>query len=177
MQAEKTDDPHNNQWIIKTNAGAEKARIHMPASVTTASAALAAYDTMKHELAADFVPPLHRVAEIIAERERRLAAGFDYDFGDARGVHRIGTTGADMIGWDEVTKLANARIAMGSAEPIAIVTDTGPAEVTPTEWQAVLLAASAFRQPIWAASFALQGMNPIPTDVADDQYWPDSFPA
>src|SRR5690606_5675721 len=63
---------------------------------------------------------------IIAERERRLALGFDYDFGDERGVHRIGTTDADMKGWDEVSKVAQAAINLGQpSAPVAIVTDTG----------------------------------------------------
>ena len=34
--------------------------------------------------------------QVAAERDRRLALGFNYDFGDSRGVHRIGTTLADI---------------------------------------------------------------------------------
>lgn len=110
---------------------------------------------------------------IVAERARRLAAGFDYDFADIRGVHRIGTTDADLAGWDEVTKLSSALIATGQASaPIAIVTDTGACNVSAAEWQQVLLAAAAFRQPIYAASFTLQAMDPLPADVSADIYWP-----
>jgi len=111
--------------------------------------------------------------DVIAERSRRLALGFDYDFGDARGVHRIGTTPGDMAGWGEVTDIAQSRVARGSTTPIGIVTDTGPVEVTPLEWMDVLEAAAAFRQPIWQASFVLQQMEPIPADCADDGYWPE----
>ncbi len=39
----------------------------------------------QRELDAQPVPPTP--ADVIAERERRPALGFDYDFGDARGVH------------------------------------------------------------------------------------------
>ena len=113
------------------------------------------------------------IEEVAAERRRRLALGFDYDFGDARGVHHIGTTAADMVGWDEVTKASQAMIALGAgSSAINIVTETGPATVTAIEWQSILLAASAARQPLWAASFALQAMDPIPADYADDVYWP-----
>lgn len=110
---------------------------------------------------------------VIAERERRLACGFDYDFGGDRGVHRIGTTEQDLKGWDEVSKWASAAVALDQGgDTIAIVTDTGPAIVTALEWQAVLLAATAFRQPVWGASFALQAMEAIPGDYGDDGHWP-----
>ena len=33
--------------------------------------------------------PYPKASDVIAERERRLALGFDYDFGDERGVHHI----------------------------------------------------------------------------------------
>lgn len=117
--------------------------------------------------------PIVRASDVQTERARRLALGFDYDFGGARGVHRIRTTPADMIGWDEVTKIASALIATGagSAE-LSIVTDTGPVAVTALEWQDVLIAAAAFRQPIWAGSFVLQAMPTIPTDYAsNNSYW------
>jgi hypothetical protein len=110
--------------------------------------------------------------DVYAERDRRLALGFDYDFGDERGVHRIGTTKGDQEGWDEVTKLALSRNAAGSTDTITIMTDTGPAVVTPSDWLAVLEAAGAYRQPIWQASFVLQGMDPIPADYADGKHWP-----
>jgi hypothetical protein len=114
----------------------------------------------------------NRVAE---ERRRRLESGFSYDFGDARGVHQIGTTEQDMIGWDEVTSVAQAAINAGAPSmEIAIVTDTGPATVTALEWQSILLAAGAARQPVWAASFVIQALDPIPADYADDARWPNA---
>ncbi len=116
--------------------------------------------------------PLISQVDVSRERDRRLALGFNYDFADARGIHRIGTTKGDEEGWDEVTKIALSRNAIGSADPIGIMTDTGPAVVTPLEWLAVLEAAAAFRQPIWQASFVLQAMDPIPDDYAEDSHWP-----
>lgn len=119
-------------------------------------------------------PPLPPpgIGDVLAERDRRLSLGFSYDFGDARGVHQIGTTSADMTGWDEVTKVAQAMIATGAATAtIEIITDTGPATVTASEWMAILLAAGAHRQPIWQASFVLQAMSPVPADYAADSRW------
>jgi hypothetical protein len=112
------------------------------------------------------------LAGIVAERTRRLAAGFDYDFGSVRGIHRIGTTDADQIGWSEVTTLSNALIALGdTTTKITAETDTGPVEMYAIEWQAILVAAGQFRQPIWKASFMLQAMETIPADFTADQYW------
>ena len=117
-------------------------------------------------------PAVVSVDAVVAERKRRLGLGFAYDFGDARGVHQIGTTEQDMVGWNEVSAAAQAAMALGApTTPIDIVTDTGPATVTAAEWQAILLMAAQVRQPIWAASFALQAMSLIPADYADNAYW------
>jgi hypothetical protein len=119
-----------------------------------------------------FTPPPITVEHIVAERERRLALGFDFDFEDVRGVHRIGTTGQDMIGWDEVSKFSQAAINLGlGSVTINIVTNTGPVAVTALEWQQILVAAAAARQPLWAASFVLQAASPIPADYREDSYW------
>lgn len=110
--------------------------------------------------------------DVIIERETRLAAGFDYDFGDARGVHHIATTADDMTKWQEVTDSANALINLGQGtQTIAIATETGPVDVTAMEWQAILVAAAQFRQPIYQASFALMAMDPIPADFATHTIW------
>lgn len=117
--------------------------------------------------------PTPTVDDVISERARRLALGFDYDFGDARGVHRIGTTPADMAGWDEVAKGALAAIALGQPQTaIEIITDTGAVTLTALEWQSVIAAATAWRQAVWHASFALQALAPIPAAFADDARWP-----
>jgi hypothetical protein len=116
--------------------------------------------------------PEELLAAIERERTRRLSAGFDFDFGDARGVHRIGTTAADERGWDKVTKLAAAYLAIGNPEaPIVIVTETGSVVITAIEWQSILVAAGAFQQPIYMSSFALGAMNPMPQDVENPAHW------
>ena len=127
-------------------------------------------------------PPTHEqmAVRVQQERKRRLELGFDYDFGmmedgvtpDPRGIHTIGTTDADWVGWNEVINLANALIDVGDTEStIDIVTDTGPASVTAPEWQSIMLAGAADRQVIWAKSFELQNMDPIPENFEDDSFW------
>ena len=121
---------------------------------------------------AAFDPDAPTAVDVQTQRARRLALGFAYDFGDARGVHHIGTTPDDMVGWRDVIDYANALIDSGdTTTKIAIVTDTGPAEVTAPEWQAIMLVAASVRQTLWAKSFALQAMQPIPGDYANDSYW------
>lgn len=120
-----------------------------------------------------YSPPAPTAADVAAERDRRLAGGFSYDFGDARGVHVFATTEADLRGWRDVSDYAAALRANGdTVTTIAILTDTGATAVTAAEWADILIAAAAFRQPIWAASFALQAMDPIPADYDDDSRWP-----
>lgn len=95
-------------------------------------------------------------SQVYARRDALRAAGFDHDFGDERGVHRIGTTPADMRGWDEVTQGAAALVALGQGSTsFTILTETGPVTVTALEWQAILAHATGVRQPIWHRSFAL----------------------
>lgn len=114
------------------------------------------------------------IDDVARERERRLAFGFHYNFNDARGIHLIGTTDADMKGWREVTDAAQAEINLGNPNGpfTTIVTNTGPATITAMEWQAILRAAKVARDPFWQASFALEAMNPIPSDYAADSRWP-----
>lgn len=114
-----------------------------------------------------------RRSGIIAERSRRLATGFDYDFGDERGVHRIGTTEDDKRGWDEVNQWAAAMSGLGDTESTLLIsTDTGPAHVTAPEWHAIVAHGASVQQPIWQASFVLQEMDPVPEDYGDDKWWP-----
>lgn len=118
--------------------------------------------------------PAATVADLATERDRRLALGFHYDFTDERGVHLIATAPADMRKWmDEVNPLAQALVNAGQpAGQISIVTETGPVTITAAEWQSILLAAGQWRQPIYAAYFALKALDPIPSDFADNAHWP-----
>ena len=118
--------------------------------------------------------PSPTVDDVVLERSIRLAVGFDYDFGDDRGVHRIGTTESDMRGWAEVTDWSNSQTALGNTSAtINIITDTGQVQIVPLDWMKILNSAGIFRQPIWEASFVLQKMNPIPDDYKDNKWWPN----
>lgn len=112
------------------------------------------------------------VEGILLERAARLAAGFDYDFGDERGIHRIGTTEEDHRGWEYVDRWAAAQTALGNhSATLTITTDTGPTFVTPQEWYQIVAHGAVVQQPIWQASFALQAMDPIPEDFTENSWW------
>jgi hypothetical protein len=153
-----SDDPRYVEWTQREKAAALRA---------------SSDEELAEHLHAFGQPgPVARPEWVVEERDRRMALGFDHDFGDVRGVHRIGTTKLDMEGWAEVTTVANAAINIGMpSAAISIATDTGPVVVTAAEWQVVLLAAARFRQPLWAKSFTLQAMDPIPVRFRDDEYW------
>lgn len=121
------------------------------------------------------LPPV--VDDLLAERDRRLAAGFDFNFGDARGVHEIGTAPSDMTKWmQEVTPLAQISVAGGApATEITISTNTGVVTVTAQEWLSIIAYSATVRQPIYQGYFTLKAMNPIPADYASNEaYWSGS---
>lgn len=167
-------DPRNWFWIVGDDnsrawssavgayvSPAPQERVTRIASETELSHVLSSYGLRG---------PVVRVEQVAAERERRLSLGFAYDFGDGRGVHQIGTTPADMVGWNEVSTYAGALLDSGdTTTKIAVVTDTGPVEVTAPEWRAIEIAAAQFRQPIWSRSFVL--MQTLPADYTADAHW------
>lgn len=114
-----------------------------------------------------------RRAGILEERARRLAMGFEYDFGDERGVHYIQTRPADEEGWKQVDRWAAAMTGLGDdTSTLLISTGTGAVQVTAPEWHAIVAHGSTVQQPIWQASFVLRAMDPIPENYADDEWWP-----
>lgn len=167
MDIQKTDKP-GNCWSF------DGTEVYLPLSVSDTVSAEAWWASHGHELDPEYVPPVPppNPADVHAERDRRLALGFDYDFGDSRGVHRIGTTDADMRGWNEVTMAALTAVNLGAGGTLFnINTDTGMTSVSAAEWLQILAAVTVIRQAIWGASFVLESQDPVPVDYANDAYW------
>ena len=163
FSAFETERPAGVQYERFTVPLIAVAQHHQRAIETLAAAVGAIVDPL-----GDTLTKVH----LAVERDRRLAEGFEFDFGDKRGVHEIGTTPADRRGWDEVTTGAQAAIALGEAETeFEIVTNTGAITVTATEWMQVLAAATRHRQPIWKAFFGLSALPDVPKDYANDNRW------
>lgn len=121
-------------------------------------------------------PRSELVRAITRERKRRFDLGFDYNFGDERGIHHIGTTDEDMKGWRDVDTMAFKAMARGDANKIIYIsTDTGSTWVTASEWLDILDFAEGVRQPLWVKSFQLQALDPIPQDIeTNPAYWEDN---
>ncbi len=111
---------------------------------------------------------------LTAELNRRLAAGFDYDFADQRGVHHFGTTDADMKRrMQEVTHLLKRQWPWASQAVRSASRPTRTNLRHRFEWWHVLDAAAEWRQPLYAAYFALKALPEIPADyAANPAYWP-----
>jgi hypothetical protein len=129
-----------------------------------------------------YVAPPVSSADVDAERDRRLALGFNYTFpplangsADPRGTIRIGTTPSDWSdGWDYVTRFVNAITNLETANEVTINIQPdsgGSVAITPIEWNMILAYAGVIGQSLWDAAGALQAMSPIPTNYTDDQYW------
>lgn len=171
---EETGEP--NAWLMPALATTIKPPAYKPGNVVVFREGKWGYVKMSDGPEGELTDAPHppNGDDIAEERNRRLALGFFYDFGDDRGENFFGTTAEDMAGWDEVTKLANAMIMSGAMDTdIQIMTGTRPVTVSALEWQNVLIRAGEVRQPLFGASFILQAMNPIPSDYKDDKYWPD----
>lgn len=160
---------HYNAYgsIVRASDGASIPPDPANRDYQAAMAAVAAGDTITA-----YTPPSPSIAAVDAERDRRLALGVSYDFGDARGVHQIGTTKQDLESWDKVDTWAHARHALGAdTDQTLILTNTGVASITPLDWFAIVSAVAAYQQPIWAHAIALYQMSPIPVDFTADAYW------
>lgn len=129
-------------------------------------------DLVRRNITISGYAPAPTPGDVLSERRRRLAAGYEHDFGDDRGVHLLATGVDDMTGWDDLTRAALAAIALGQPEKsFTIVTETGTADVSAAEWAAIVDAMSDRRQAIWQASFALLSKKSIPKDFARNSRW------
>lgn len=120
---------------------------------------------MRHEV-------LWTAEDVYRERDRRLALGYDFDFGDARGVHHFATDDENMKGWNKVTDWAGLQLIVGNTlDWVELDTDTGQVAVVPVEWVAIFQAMTTWQQTLYSAAPTIAAMTPIPGDYTDDARW------
>lgn len=107
-------------------------------------------------------------ASVNAERQRRIAAGKIID-----GVHVTGRD-EDARNLMSLTLAAQMRLAAGDTETTTTFRDGGNVdhELTPTQLLSLWQQSAEYVSALYAASWALKAMEPIPVDFTSNDYWP-----
>lgn len=106
---------------------------------------------------------------INAERQRRIEAGAI--------INDVYVTGRDEDARN-LTNLALAaqmRIGMGDTETLTTYRDGDNVDhdLTPPQMLALWQQSAEYVSALYAASWAIKAMDPLPENVADDALWPD----
>jgi hypothetical protein len=116
---------------------------------------------------ATYVPPPPSGEDVNAERQRRILVGAVFN-----GVHVTGSE-EDARNLTNLALAAQMRIAAGDTTTLTTFRDGGNVDhqLTPPQMLGLWQQASAHVSALYAASWALKAMNPIPADFANDNYW------
>lgn len=108
-------------------------------------------------------------AAINAERARRIEAGKTFN-----GVYVTGRE-VDLSNLTNLALAAQLRIASGDTTTLTVFRDGNDVDhqLTPPQMLALWQAGSGYVSDLYAASWTLKGMDPIPTDFTDDRHWPE----
>jgi hypothetical protein len=106
---------------------------------------------------------------INSERQRRISAGKVID-----GVHVTGSD-EDARNLTSLALAAQMRLAAGDTETTTTFRDGGNVdhELTPAQLLSLWQQSAEYVSALYAASWALKAMEPIPADFANDSYWPE----
>lgn len=112
-------------------------------------------------------PPVS-AGDVNAERLRRMLAGTAIN-----GVHVTGSDD-DARNLSNLMMLARMRLDAGDEATTTIYRDYNNVDhvLTPADLVALWQAATAYVSALYAASWSLKALDPIPADFADDSYWP-----
>jgi hypothetical protein len=107
-------------------------------------------------------------AEINRERDRRIAAGVT--------LNGISVTGSDKdrANLSDLAFAAQLRIASGDATTVTVFRDGDNIDhsLTPAELLTLWQQSAAYVSNLYAASWALKALDPIPQDISNPLYWP-----
>lgn len=107
-------------------------------------------------------------AAINAERQRRIEAGKVIN-----GVHVTGRD-EDARNLTNLALAAQMRIAGGDTSTVTTYRDGNNVDhaLTPPQMLALWQQSSAYVSDLYAASWAIKAMDPMPDDVTADELWP-----
>lgn len=120
------------------------------------------------ELNTPFTSPAVPSDFVNAERRRRIEAGKIID-----GMKITGRE-EDARNLQALFSVAQLRIAGGDTNTTTLFRDGNNVDhdLTPGQIANLFLQSSAFVSDVYAASWALKALDPIPSDFADDGNWP-----
>ncbi|WP_052182724.1 DUF4376 domain-containing protein [Rhizobium sp. YS-1r] len=106
---------------------------------------------------------------INAERARRIIAG--------KIINGIHVTGRDEDARNLTNLALGAQVRIAGGDSTTLKTfrdgDNIDHDLTPPEIMSLWQQSSEYVSALYAASWALKALDPIPADFADDSYWPD----
>lgn len=116
---------------------------------------------------APYAPPPPTGDDVNAERQRRIITGAVFG-----GVHVTGRD-EDIMNLTNLALAAQVRMAGGDTTTLTTYRDGGNVDhdLTPPQMLTLWQQASARVSAIYAASWAIKAMDPIPADFANDSYW------
>ncbi|KGE01011.1 hypothetical protein JL39_07675 [Rhizobium sp. YS-1r] len=104
-----------------------------------------------------------------AERARRIIAG--------KIINGIHVTGRDEDARNLTNLALGAQVRIAGGDSTTLKTfrdgDNIDHDLTPPEIMSLWQQSSEYVSALYAASWALKALDPIPADFADDSYWPD----
>lgn len=112
--------------------------------------------------------PVQTHEDVNRERNRRIVAGTVID-----GVHVTGRD-EDARNLTNLALAAQLRIASGDTTTLTVYRDGQNIdhELTPPQMLALWQQSAAYVSALYAASWAIKAMEPLPENVADDALWP-----
>jgi hypothetical protein len=115
-------------------------------------------------------PPDPTGADVNAERNRRIVAG--------KTINGVAVTGRDEDARNLTNLALAAQLRIGSGDTTTTTTfrdgNNVDHDLTPAEMLALWQGSAAYVSALYAASWAIKAMDPLPADITDDALWPAS---
>ena len=113
--------------------------------------------------------------DVNTERERRIAAGAVVTVTGTNGIAIQGRA-EDILNLQGLGMGAFARISGGDTTTITAFRDANNNmhDLTPPQVFQLWQNGAAYTQAVYAASWVIKAMDPIPSDFRDNSYWPES---
>jgi hypothetical protein len=118
-------------------------------------------------------PPDPTIADIDAERDRRIAEGFDAELGEGLSVPVDTRHERDFRNLNGLGTASLARLVAGDATTFTFRgADNEDHELTPAQMNALAMQAMGHVSAHYSAAWVVKEIDPLPADFAADERWP-----